>query len=503
MAKTKIKYVAGALAVLNSLMFHFPFFSYVLSHLEGGPNAVFITASLAAIMLAANYFAFYLLLYAGRAIGKVLVGLLFVGNAVSLYFINTYDVMIDDSMMGNVFNTDFAEATSYWSWTALLYIVLMGILPFVLIMVTKIDYGKFRKFLANIGVSLAIIAAAAFANMPNWTWVDNNSTIMGSLILPWSYIVNAVRFKNAQRENNREEIALPDASIGDSTKSVVVLVIGESSRRDHYSLYGYGRNTNPLLGARHGIKAYKANSSATYTTGGVKAILSNSDSDKLYEILPNYLYRTGTEVCWRTSNWGQPPLHISHYYETKDLADLYPQCNSDFDEILTKGLKEVIGNCGKDKALIILHTSTSHGPEYSRKYPPEFEVFSPVCNTVEMAKCPKDQLINAYDNSIVYTDYVLDRVCCELEGLEDWEKCMIFVSDHGESLGENNLYMHGVPVGIAPAEQYEIPFIVWYTGEKFALKNADMLSQYHVFHSVLHFLAVDSPVYDPEFDIFR
>ena len=183
-----------------------------------------------------------------------------------------------------------------------------------------------------------------------------------------------------------------------------------------------------------------------------------------------------------------------------------PDCKGEgcmYDEILLTGLKEQILASKKNKILIILHTSTSHGPTYSKKYPPRFETFKPVCNSVELGKCSQKELINAYDNTIVYTDYILYNIIEDLKQLKEFRSTMIFVSDHGESLGEKNLYMHGVPLSIAPKEQYEIPFIVWVSDNSKRLKPNKILSQNHVFHSVLNFLNIQSPVYNEEMNIFK
>jgi lipid A ethanolaminephosphotransferase len=145
----------------------------------------------------------------------------------------------------------------------------------------------------------------------------------------------------------------------------------------------------------------------------------------------------------------------------------------------------------------------SHGPTYSKKYPPQFETFKPVCNSVELGKCSQKELINAYDNTIVYTDYILSKVIEDLKQLKEFKSTMIFVSDHGESLGEKNLYMHGLPMSIAPKEQYEIPFIVWVSDGSKQLKPNKIVSQNHVFHSVLNFLGIESPVYNEEMNIFK
>ena len=130
-------------------------------------------------------------------------------------------------------------------------------------------------------------------------------------------------------------------------------------------------------------------------------------------------------------------------------------------------------------------------------------MFTPVCTTVEMSKANRDELMNAYDNTIVYTDYLIHSVIEVLRKVEDRNCCMLYVSDHGESLGENNLYMHGVPMMMAPREQIEIPFIVWSSDKKLSIKNLNEVGQYHVFHSILRFLDVESPIYDEKMNIFE
>ncbi len=124
-----------------------------------------------------------------------------------------------------------------------------------------------------------------------------------------------------------------------------------------------------------------------------------------------------------------------------------------------------------------------------------------MCESVELANCSHEELINAYDNTIVYTDYLLSKIIETLKELKDYKKTMLFVSDHGESLGEKNLYMHGLPMSVAPKEQYEIPFIIW-TDSTTQIKPATSLSQNHVFHSVLNFLEIESPVYNEDMNIF-
>lgn len=506
MLKDKIALTRSVLIIslLNFLFFHYPFFSYVFHNLNYKSfNGILLVVTLIILMVVANAVFYYLLFSISVRLGKLLAILFFIVNALAVYFVNAYGVIIDESMVGNVLNTKYEESVSFLSLKLFIYIIVLGILPGILIYKAKIVKDKLKKFLITTSLTLLFIVVLAFVNASNWLWIDKNSKQLGGLAMHWSYAVNLSLFYLHKNQENEKEILLPNATIKDTKKSVVVLVIGESARKQNFSLYGYNRNTNPLLSATPNLFHFDANSCETYTTGGIKCILEHKNTSDLYEILPNYLYRNNVEVVWRSTNWGEPPIHIKEY-QNKDA--LMAKCQGEgcaYDELLLHGLKEQIQASKKDKILIILHTSTSHGPSYSKKYPPKFETFKPVCNSVELGNCSHQELINAYDNTIIYTDFILHNVIENLEALKEYNSSMIFVSDHGESLGEKNLYMHGVPISFAPKEQYEIPFIVWVSNNSMQLKPNKTLSQNHVFHSVLKFLSIESPVYNEEMNIFK
>jgi len=500
----KLTHFVILMSAINFVFFHWPFYTFVFKNVEYSSfHGISIIVSLIILMLVVNAFLFYILFFLFRKVGKVLLVLFFIGNALSVYFINTYGVIIDETMISNVFNTNYEESSSFFSFKMVLYLLFMGILPSIYIIKVKIINTHWKTFLKTISLTLLFIAVVAFANASNWLWIDKNSKSLGGLAMPWSYSANTWLYYFHKHKQNEKEILLPNATIKDKQKSVVVLVIGESARSQNFSLYGYKKNTNPLLSKMPNLFHFNATSCATYTTAGVKGILQHTPSDDLYEILPNYLYRNDVEVIWNTSNSGEPPLHIEKYQNREALM---PRCKGDgcnYDEILLTNLKEQIAASTKNKILVVLHTSTSHGPTYSKKYPSPFEAFKPVCNSVELGNCTHDELINAYDNTIVYTDYILSKVIADLKELKDFQSTMIFVSDHGESLGEKNLYMHGVPLSFAPKEQYEIPFIVWLSNGSPKVKSNQTLTQYHVFHSVLHFLHIQSPIYKEDMNIFK
>jgi lipid A ethanolaminephosphotransferase len=506
MLKNEIKLLHFVLiaSVFNFLFFHFPFFKYVFENYNcKSISGVLLIISLVVLMLVLNAFVFSLFLYISKYLGKFLLVLFFNISAIATYFVITYGVIIDESMIGNVLNTKYEESSSFLSVKLIFFLIIFGIIPSVLIFKVKYSQPPLKKYLVSSLFTLLFVGILAFINSSNWLWIDKNSKQLGGLAMPWSYSVNLALFYKHKSEANQKEILLPNLKIKNKDKAVVVLVIGESARRQNFSLYGYHKNTNPLLAKVSNLNIFDANSCSTYTTASVKCILEHTNTSELYEILPNYLHRNQVEVIWRTTNWGEPPLHIQNIQNREWLLPFYKGIDSNYDEILVAGLKEQILASKKDKILIVLHTSTSHGPTYNKKYPPQFEMFKPVCNSVELAKCSQQELINAYDNTIIYTDFILNQVIGELKTVENYNSTMIYVSDHGESLGEKNLYMHGVPMSFAPKEQYEIPFIVWTSNNYKKLKPKKQLSQNHVFHSVLKFLSLESPIYNEEMNIFN
>ena len=499
--KASLSVYSLVLGVYTLVAFHVPFFNHALTHVEAGFNGTLILVTAALLLLCLDFLLYSVLVWCGRLAGKILISLTLVGDAIMLYGINVYDVLVTDEMMGNVLRTQSSEVAGFITWQPFVYVFLLAVLPSVYVFARKVEYGSWKRFLASAGVTVGIVAAAIFGNMKNWPWIDRHSTELGSLIMPWSYIVNTFRFHASEREKNVKEIPLPDPVSVSDTRDVCVLFIGESVRGDRFSLLGYERETNRFT-ASDSVKAYPAIASATYTRAGVKAILEARDETRLYEILPNYLQRAGAEVVWRTHNWGEPPVHTSKYYTFNDLKDRYPRADARYDGLLLEGLREEIEASDSTKLFIVIHAYTNHGPSYNTNYPSEFEVFTPVCSTVEMSKTSPEELNNAYDNSIVYTDYLMHQVIEVLRSVEDRRSMMLFVSDHGESLGENNLYMHGVPLSMAPREQLEIPLVLWTSAPDLSCKDLPAVGQHHVFHTVLRFFGIESPVFDEELCIF-
>ncbi|MBQ5626514.1 MAG: DUF1705 domain-containing protein, partial [Bacteroidaceae bacterium] len=320
------------LSIYTMVVFNIPAFALVASEVECNWNGALIFLSVALLMLVLNYLFSYLLLWLCRGVGKAIIALSFVLNAVCLYSVHTFKAYITEPTIANVFNTNTAEASGFFSLSVVIYVLLLAVLPSIYLFAKKISYSKFRYLLLNLLVSLLVIALVLLANVRNVLWIDKNSTLLGGRIMPWSYVVNTVRHFNMKAQENKKEIPLPDAVITTDSKDVCVLIIGESARRENFSLYGYHRETNPLL-AGDSVTAYIADSEDVSTIGGVKAILDHKKTDELYEILPNYMFRNGVDVVWRTANWGQPPLHIDKYIDHNGLADKYPGADRKYDGV--------------------------------------------------------------------------------------------------------------------------------------------------------------------------
>ena len=482
---------ALALALVG-LVCNLPF----LGHISGTGGSLLRTSFLAFSLLSFLYAGVYFLLFAGRTAGRVILTLLTIVNAGCLYFIRAYGIMLDLTMLGNVFNTDWREASSFICTRSVLYVILLGLLPCVIIWWPHPDYGRFRRFALS---ACGGVLAGALLSLPcllAGDWADRTGRVGFNLLLPWSYVSNSVRYVAEGSKRISIEKLLPYATFSAAEeKEVMVLVIGESSRWDHFSLYGYERNTTPLLEAEgKNLHWFKAVSSGTFTKMTVRNMLRYVSTDEYYELLPNYLHRNGVEVIWRSNNGGGPNLYIENYTRLE---------KHEYDGALLDGLAEAVKESGRNKVFVVLHTNSSHGQDYDRRYPPEFTKFSPTIETRPRSFDYNEALKNSYDNTITYTDHILHRVIDILKGLDGWRCGMMFVSDHGESLGENGRYMHGLPGPFAPPEQFRIPFIVWTSDDSVRTDGNVELTHFHVFHSVMDFLGMRSPIYDDSKNIFN
>jgi lipid A ethanolaminephosphotransferase len=502
-------------AVVNALLYHLPLLSFAASNLDLTSFTGELTlATLLVGLLSATVLVLTLLAIISGRLLKPFCMLMAIGNAIAVYFVVTYHVVLDETMMGNVLNTDFAESSEFLHPTLIFYVLALGILPCWLLARVRIRQSP-RSHLAALVLTCLLGTVFWFLLASRtWLWFDANSKRVGGMIMPLSYVINTGRYLVPRLMASDVQVPLQLATFSSTGKTVVVLVIGEAARAKNFQLYGYNRPTNPLLSGASVVALKNATACATYTTTAVRCILSNIDAGsiltKRYEPLPSYLQRNGVDVIWRTRNWGEPPMKVQTYQRASDLSASCVGAHCAYDEVLLTGLEQRIKASSSQRVFVVLHQTGSHGPAYHTKYPSEFEYFKPVCTSVELSKCNDDELVNAYDNTILYEDYFLFRAIGVLQQLQDTAALLIYVSDHGESLGEYGMYLHGLPNAIAPDVQKDIPFVIWMSEEYIhrkavqigRLESQRSHSQRDIFHTVMGAFSMHSNAYEGEYDIF-
>lgn len=505
----------AVVALVNAGLYHRPLYAFAVANLDwASPNGALTLATLFVLTAFVTAFVLSLLSVFSQRLIRPLCMILALCNALALYFIDTYGVVLDESMMGNVFNTSLGEAQEFLHPQLLVYLLLLGALPCWLLSRVQVQRTRLLRRISSTVVILLIGVVWIYASSTTWLWFDKNSRKLGGLTLPWSYVVNASRYQADRLLASRQQTLLPAARFLSNQKTIVILVIGEAARAREFSVYGYGRPTNPLLAESGMVVLPDARSCATYTTASVLCILSHKDTgwhlSQSYEPLPSYLQRHGIDVIWRTNNSGEPPLQVATYERAKALRKDCRGNACDYDEVLLRGLEQRIRESTSERIFVVLHQHGSHGPAYYDRYPKQFEVFRPACQSVELQRCTSEELVNAYDNTIVYTDYFLYRAIELLKGFPGTATMLMYISDHGQSLGEYGLYLHGTPYSIAPDVQKDIPFLVWMSDTFRQEKRISMKqlapqsghSQANVFHSIMGAFDMRSAIYDPRLDIF-
>jgi lipid A ethanolaminephosphotransferase len=434
---------------------------------------------------------------------------------------NIYNVPIDKGMVLNVFATDANEATDLLNLKLILYVTFLGIVPSILIFKTKIVYKNVVKevvyrvvFSMGLLVIILILAGVQYRQISTFVRTTKNNF---DYLLPRNYLWSLIKITKGLREMNQELIIIGNDIKIEDDNTLVIIAVGETARKANFSLYGYKRDTNPLLKNDNVLTLKNTSSCGTATKISLPCMFSHLRrsefirNNKNYEFLPTLLARSGVDVLYKDNNFGGCKDTCNNT-ESISTINLKSQefCSSGecVDGILLDKLEKYIIN-HNNNTMIVLHQNGSHGPRYNKRYPKEFEKFTPVCTNSDVSKCTQEELINAYDNTILYTDNFLHNII-KIAQENKRPTVIIYISDHGESLGENNIYLHGFPYLLAPKEQKEIPFIVWMS-ESFKKKhninnncfNKKNYSHDNLFHSVLGTFNAKTELYNKELDIFH
>ncbi|QHD00107.1 phosphoethanolamine transferase [Pseudomonas sp. S04] len=474
-----------------------------------------------------------LTLLAFRPVFKPVLTLMFMASAGVAYFMSQYGVLVDAGMLRNFAETNASEVRDLLSIKLLAYNLLLGVLPSFILWKTPISYRRWhRELLSKVlvaGASAVVIGGVALVNYQGLSSLFRNHHELRLMVVPSNYIGASIGYLREQVKSAQQ----PFVKLGEDAqrnptwqthgrKSLTVLVVGESARAENFGILGYGRDTTPKLDQEAGLIAFTdVHSCGTETAVSVPCMFSNmgrKDYDaskaKNEEGLLDVLKHAGLDVIWRDNQSGcKGTCDRVTLEDVSNFKDPVLCANSECrDEILLQGLQHFIDTLDKDTVLV-LHQMGSHGPEYFKRYPKEYERFTPVCESNALNNCSRESIVNGYDNTLVYTDHVLSTLIDLLRNnQEKVDTAMLYLSDHGESLGEYNLYLHGTPYMLAPDQQKHVAMLAWFSDSYqkafsvdthcLQLSREKPLSQDNLFHSMLGLLEVNSKVYNPDLDLF-
>lgn len=505
-------------------LYNSTFFQHVLAvyPLNVG-NAVFL-ASLAIGLTAVTLL--FLTFTGWRSTTKPVLTVLLLLAALVAYFTNTFDVVIDHTMIRNIVQTTPKEALDLISIQLAGYLLLLGVLPAGLVWWLRLTPTSWKKEILTKAKVTALCVLILFGLFfPSSTFFFSFFRTHESLRYYTNptyslYSLGKYLKKTFASVNTTVRPIGTDARIPatDIDRDLVILVVGEAVRADHFSLNGYSRLTNPLLQQEDVISFANMYSSGTATAFSVPCMFSiypreecSEQKAVATENLLDVLQHAGVHVLWRDNNSDSKGVALRVPYQDFRQPATNPVCDTECrDEGMLVGLQEFIDAQQEGDIVIVLHQMGNHGPAYSKRYPFEFERFTPICATNQLNACTQEEVINAYDNAILYTDAFLAKVITLLKKNDPrFETAMIYIGDHGESLGEYGVYLHGLPYAMAPDSQKHVPSIFWF-GDNFRVnkqalrvKAAERLSHDNLFHTVLGLLEIETTVYNPNLDVTK
>lgn len=505
-----------------------------LTPYHGFKASLFIVATILIIIAVYNFF---MQIFAWKWSAKIIAIILIIIGGFSSYFVNSLGVVITADQVQNMMQTDVKEVQDLLSWHLLIWILFSTILPIVLIIgvrVKSVSIVKtlFKKIIYSV-ISLAIIAGLIFSFYVDLAAIFREHRDLKGMISPQNAIASTLSYyhKKAPKKNLPLVTYGDDASLnlkkrGNNTPKLMVLVVGETARAESFSLNGYSKNTNPKLSKQDIINFSQVSSCGTATAVSVPCMFSGMPRDVYYARLASHreglldiAQRAGYKVTWIDNNSGCKGVcdRVEQYQIPQEIKQKWCDgSNECLDEILVDSLKQYLAqipDSDETPRLVVLHQMGSHGPAYYKRTTNEFKDFRPTCDTNAIQGCSQEALRNTYDNSILYTDHVLNGLIDTLKENKKYETAFWYLSDHGESTGEKGLYLHGAPYAIAPSQQTHIPMLMWFSPQWKKSISSELaclsqqkdqkISQDNLFPSMLSLLNIDTKVLDSKLDMFN
>ncbi len=485
---------------------------------------------LSAIVLLWAYINFVLQWLTWGRLARPMLTFILVASALTAFFVDSFGVGIDGSQIQNMMETDVREVSDLLSWRMLAYVLVLAGLPLWWLWRRPLQADAFwprqrHRMLASV-VSLLLVGGIASVFYADYASIFRNHREIRLVINPQNYIAGLRSYYRLHTAGKDLSLVAygTDAhrrqAVGSTQKPLLlVLVVGETARAESFGLNGYARDTTPELAKRQVLNFSQVSSCGTATAVSLPCMFSGftrADYDaglaRHREGLLDIIQRAGYQVTWMDNNSGCKHtcdrVHLEPMLaERQDIWCRDGECQ---DDLLIDTFAEFLKRQPARDQVIVLHQQGSHGPAYFKRYPDNFRRFQPSCDSNELQSCSREAVVNAYDNTIAYTDHILARAIDILQQQDSQYRSVLwYVSDHGESTGEHGLYLHGAPYLFAPSQQTHVPMVAWLSP---ALRQGmqpecmrrhldDELSHDHLFHTLLGLLQVRTAVYRPELDI--
>lgn len=517
------------LAVFYAAVLNMTSVRHIIEALGEGQNSLLFLVSIPFVLIT---FIFILLLpFSVKYFEKPFYILLIVTSAIVNYTMFHYGIIFDPDMIENFAATNYAEGSAFFNLSAVLWIGLTGLIPAILIFFIKITHYPLFKDIGQKLVAL-IIAVAFIGVMSVFVYKDyaafirNNSNLRKQTV-PYYYVVSTAKYVKRTYFTALQvyrEKGLDAEVMRKNRPDVLVVLVGETARGQSYQLGGYERATNVYTKDIPNLTYYQnVTSCGTATAVSLPCMFSmqtKKDYDgtdfKFEDNITDIVNRAGVQSIWIDNNTGSKL--VSHNIKTfkTDKGDK-TYCNGVdcTDGILVKMLKDRLENLESEDTVIYLHLIGSHGPAYFERYPENHKVFKPDCQRSDIQNCSDEEIRNTYDNTILFTDYVMSELIKTMQAYEDkFDLALFYMSDHGESLGENGIYLHGMPYAIAPEEQTHVPFITWFSDEEILEKGLGMgclakrarrdnFSHDYLSHTILGLMDIHTSDYDKTLDVLE
>lgn len=460
-----------------------------------------------------------------RLIFKGLMILLTLLGATSLVVWLYYGIAMTPDMVRNFLATDFHEASGYWSWSLALNFILIS-LPGLLLINRLRSSRRPESKLKRLGICVVTLLCGVFVlfiQLQPFSALMRGDKSLRYLFAPVNIVYSTsstlLRDQNPEKAQKVIVDPSPKAIFTSDKPTLFVVLIGETARSANWQLANYEKATNPELSKLNIVNIPKVQACGTSTDVSLPCMLSRvgrRDYDRKRilseESLPSLLKRAGFSVTWIDNQSGCKGT-CDGVRVTKPTPDpLYCHAGTCMDGVFNRSVDETFNALKtQNHTVLFLHMMGSHGPAYYKRSTESEKVFGKECTDPTFKSCSKESIRAAYDSSIRYTDRVVAELIRKLQNRTDINTALIYLSDHGESLGENGLYLHGAPYYIAPDEQKIVPMVMWFS-EPFK-KNYTIdtrvieenshkpVTHDYLYHTILGLLNVHSSTYDSQWDL--